>query len=82
MSPRDCKIAEVHCHNAVIPSFMPSQDDQGRNFSIALIVVRNAQSHNGLYINQNEGLRTIKIACFFTFYPQEIHRISSKKPSF
>jgi hypothetical protein len=82
MSPCDCKIADVHCHDAVIPIFTPLQDDQRRNFSIALIVVRNVQSHNGLYIDQNERLRTIKGSYFSTFYSLDIHRISSKKPPF
>jgi len=82
MSPCDCKIADVHCHDAVIPIFTPLQDDQRRNFSIALIVVRYVQSHNGLCIDQNERLRTIKGAYFSTFYSLDIHRISSKNPHF
>jgi len=39
----------------MIPGFMPPRYEQGSNPPIALIVVRNAQSHNGLCIDQNDG---------------------------
>jgi hypothetical protein len=31
MSPRDCKIADVHCYNTAISSFMLLRGDPGRN---------------------------------------------------
>jgi len=61
---------------------MPPRDEQLSNPPIALIVVWNAQSHNGLCIHQTEGLRTFEGACFPLFIHKKFTGLSKKTPVF
>jgi len=61
---------------------MPPRDEQLSNPPIALIVVWNAQSHNGLCIHQTEGLRTFEGACFPLFIHKKFTGFSKKNTRF